>query len=89
MVREYHTIGKIHQLYVQFSNLNQEQTDREYDWTSEITNRQTKALGNLAKDLDSRKETDDQSSVFKQNHQPLPHSTYARQLNGTFTPEVT
>jgi hypothetical protein len=66
MVREYHTLRKIHQPYVQLPNFNQEQqTDREYDWASEITNRQTKALGNLARDLESLKETDDRSSVFQ------------------------
>lgn len=32
MVHEYHTLGKIHRRYIQLSNFEQEQSDREYEW---------------------------------------------------------
>jgi hypothetical protein len=63
MVREYHTLGKIHRRYIQLSNFEQEQSDREYEWADKIAKRQTNALRSLAEYLKSQKETDNRSSV--------------------------
>ena len=63
MVRECHTLGKIHRRYIQLSSFEQEQSDREYEWADKIAKRQTNGLRSLAEYLKSQKETDNRSSV--------------------------